>query len=308
MRTTDPLHGIAAFLAIADRLSFTAAAESLGLTRATIGAQLRELERRLGVRLVQRSTRHVALTVAGAAYREALAGLLQQVGAAERAAAFFQTEAAGRLKVSAPPDLAQRHMIAMIAAFMKAHPGIAVDLDLSHGAVNLVEQGFDLAIRGTLSVEPNLITRQIGSSPIHITAAPAYLAEHGAPATPDELAGHACLHFAMLRWGRAWLMSRDGVETRVALTPRLMINDGESLRRAALEGVGIALLPAFLVGEDVRAGRLVPVLTDWTVPSIPLHAVYPANRNIAAKVRLFVGFLADRFAAHPDLGAPPEPG
>jgi DNA-binding transcriptional LysR family regulator len=301
MKTTDPLAGITAFLAVAHRSSFSAAAEDLKVGRATIGAQVRALEHRLGVRLLQRSTRVVALTEAGAAYREALSALPAQVLEAERAATAFQTEAVGRLRIAAPPDLGPLHLAPVIVDFLSANPAVAVDLVLSTDVVDLIGGGFDLAIRGALAVEPTLVTRQIGSSPIVVCAAPDYLARRGAPAAPHDLQDHACLHFSELRWRRTWQFERDEETVRVPIVPRLECNDGPTLMAAAVAGAGIALEPAFVVGPAVRSGQLVPVLTDWHVPAVPVHAVYPAQRHIARKVRGFVDMLGKAFRQDPDL-------
>lgn len=333
MQTVDPLAGISAFLAVAEALSFSRAAEALELSRATVSAQVQALEARLGVRLFQRSTRTVALTEAGQAYRQALGGVLPQIREAERAAASYQKEAVGRLRVSAAPDLGPDHIVPAATEFLRLNPGVSLELDLSHGTVNLIEEGFDLAIRGTITVEPNLVTRRIGASPVLVCASPAYLERCGMPAHPTDLTRHACLHFSPLRWGPVWQFRRTvplrqvgtgeagqveagQVEAgqgeagqaepvlRVPILPRLASNDSRSLVAAALAGLGIALEPAFVVGPAIRAGRLVPVLTDWSVVTVPVHAVYPANRHIAVKVRSFVGFLADRLADHPDLSYP----
>lgn len=301
MKTVDPLDGIAVFLTVADMLNFSLAAERLGMSRATVSAQLQQLEKRLGVRLLHRSTRSVVLTEAGTAYRQALTGIVPQVREAERVALSFQKEAIGRLKVSAPPDLAQTHITPLTAEFLIANPALSIDLDVSLEAVNLIEAGFDLAIRGTISVEDNLVTRKIGQSPIHLCASPAYIARHGKPDRPEELADHACLHFSALRWGRVWPFARDEESVRVPIMPRFEINDAMSLRLATLSGAGLALLPAFIAGKDIREGRLVPLLADWTVASVPIHAVYPANRHIAVKVRQFVAFLAQCLEGHPDF-------
>ncbi|PSJ52210.1 LysR family transcriptional regulator [Pseudaminobacter soli (ex Li et al. 2025)] len=292
MKTLDPLDGIAAFLTVSTHLSFSKAADELGMSRATVGAQVRQLEDRLGIRLFQRSTRRIALTEAGAAYREALSGILPQIREAERAATSFQKEAVGRLRVSAPPDLGQLVIVPAVSEFLKLNPAVSIELDLSHRAVNLIEDGFDLAIRGRLSVDINLITRQLATSLIVICAAPDYIADHGAPETPHDLARHACLHFAELRWGRIWPFSRNGEEFRIPIVPRLELNHSLGLRDAALLGAGIVLLPDFIVGDDIRQGRLVRLLPDWDIGTIQLQAVYPANRHIAVKVRRFVAFLA----------------
>ncbi|WDZ79172.1 LysR family transcriptional regulator (plasmid) [Ensifer adhaerens] len=294
MKSLDPLDGIAAFLTVSTHLSFTKAADELGMSRATVGAQVRQLEDRLGIRLFQRSTRKIALTEAGAAYREALSGILPQIREAERTATSFQKEAVGRLRVSAPPDLGHLVIVPAVSEFLKLNPAVSVDLDLSHRVVNLVEDGFDLAIRGRLDVDINLITRQLATSSLVISASPAYLSEHGTPTTPHDLANHFCLHFAELRWGRIWPFRKNDEEFRIPIVPRLELNHSLGLRDAALSGVGVVLLPDFIVGEDLRQGRLVRLLPDWHISTIQLQAVYPANRHIAVKVRRFVSFLAGK--------------
>ncbi len=301
MKTLDPLAGVAAFLSVAETLSFSKAAEELTLSRATVSAQVKELERRLGIRLLQRTTRMAALTEAGTAYVQALSGILNQVREAERAASAFQKETVGGLRVSAVPDLGPDHLIPAIAKFLKLNPGLSIDLDLSLKTVNLIEERFDIAIRGTISLEPNIVTRQIGASPILVCASPEYLARHGMPQHPDDLARHACLHFSKLRWGRVWQFQQGDICLRVPIVPKLECNDGRSLLSAAVQGLGIALEPAFVVGPAIRSGQLVQVLSDWKIATVPIHAVYPANRHIAVKVRSFVSFLVDQLSDHPDF-------
>ena len=301
MKSRDPLEGLAAFITVAKHLSFTKAAEELNVSRATVGAQVQALESKTGIRLLHRSTRNVALTEAGATYYQALTGILPQVREAERAALSFQQEVIGRLKITAPPELGQLHLAAIIADFLIQNPAVSIDMSYSHRSINLVEDGFDLAIRGTISVEPGLITRQIASSPLVVCAAPAYLERHGMPREPMDLAEHACLHFSGLRWGSLWIFGKDDQTVRVPIVPRYQVNDGLSLREAAMAGAGVTLLPTFQIAPDLRAGRLVRVLGDWPMGSVPIHAVYPANKNIASKVRRFVDFLARRLVSR-DLG------
>lgn len=297
MRTRDPLDGIAAFLSVASRMNFSQAAAELGMSRQTVGAQIRQLEDRLGIRLLHRSTRKVTLTEAGSAYRDALSGVLPQIREAERAATSFHEETVGRLKISAPPDLGRIVIVKAVSEFIELNPAVAVDLDLSHRAVNLIDEGFDLAIRGRLAIEETLITRHLASSRIVLCASPDYLARSGKPVAPYDLAQHACLHFSEIRWGRVWIFRRDGEELRVPITPRCEVNDALSLRDMALFGSGVALLPSYLVVDDLAKGRLVQVLADWDTGTVPIHVVYPANRHIAIKVRRFVDFIATRVRA-----------
>ncbi len=301
MKSVDPLAGISVFLAIADTLNFSAAARRLDMSRATVGAQLDGLEKRLGVLLFQRTTRSVSLTEAGAAYRDSLSGVLTQIRQAERAANSFQKEVVGRIRIAAPQELASEYMAPVIAEFLAANPAISIELVLSNKTVNLIGEGFDLAIRGTISTEPNLVVRKIGSSPIMVCAAPAYLKRNGLPSSPDQLANHACLHFSELRGGRVWPFTIGKNTVRVPIEPRLEVNDGGSLCRAAIEGAGITLLPGFIVGAAIRAGKLVQLLPEWTIATVPINSVYPSNRHIATKVRSFVSLLKERLSQHPHL-------
>lgn len=306
MKTSDPLSGLAVFPAVAEHLSFTRAAEVLGMSRPTASAQVDQLERRLGVRLLHRSTRHLALTEAGAAFQVRLRDVTDMVRAAERAAVHHQEFPVGRLRISAPPDLGMIHLTPMIARFLAEHPSIEIELELSNTAVNLIEHKFDLAVRGTIRIDETLITRKLGASGVLICASPDYLARAGAPLVPEDLAEHRCLHFSGLRWGRSWEMHRGNVVRRIPIAPVFEVNDGQNLATAALCGLGIALLPSFVVGPHVRDGRLVRLLEDWHIAEVPLHAVYPDNRFIAAKVKSFVAYLAAEFRREPDLWDEPN--
>jgi DNA-binding transcriptional LysR family regulator len=303
MKTVDPLHGVAAFLAVAEHESFTAGAAALGLTRATVSAQVADLEQRLGVRLLHRSTRNVRLTPAGAAYRERIMDLPGRMAEAERAARAEHAAPEGRLRLTAPPDLSIRFLVPWVAEFLALHPGVSIEMELSNTPRNLIEGRFDLAIRGTLDVGPNLITRALGQSRLVTCARADYLARRGVPTVPTDLAVHDLLHFSGLRRGRVWSFARAGAEVEVPVTPRFELSEGLALRAAALEGAGLVQLPAFIIGHDLRAGRLVAVLTDWEQRTVPLHAVYPDNRLIAARVKTFVAYLAARAKAEIDLQA-----
>ncbi|MEZ5796374.1 MAG: LysR family transcriptional regulator [Paracoccaceae bacterium] len=303
MKTVDPLHGLAAFLAVAEHQSFTAGAAAMGLTRATVSAQVAELEARLGVRLLHRSTRNVRLTPAGEAFRARLDDLPGRVAEAERAARAEHSAPEGRLRVTAPPDLAMRFLVPWVAEFLRLHPGISIEMELSNAPRNLIESRFDLAIRGTLAVGENLVTRALGQSRLIACARADYLAQRGVPQAPMDLVGHDLLHFAALRQGRSWSFLRGQERVDVPVSPRLELSDGWALRSAALEGAGVVQLPAFIIGHDLREGRLQPVLTEWQGRPVPLHAVYPDNRLIAARVRTFVAFLAAKAKAEADLQA-----
>lgn len=301
MKTLDPLAGVTAFIAVSDLLNFGAAAERLGMSRATVSAQIGELERRLGVRLFQRSTRHVRLTEAGEAYRVALGGVAGQVEEAERIAQSFQTEAIGKIRLTAPDELCERYVVPAMAEFLAGQPGLAMEIELTSRRVDIVGEGFDLAIRASLAVEPNLIVRRLATSPVTLTASPDYLERRGVPQSPDALLSHDIVHHSGLKAGALWVMRRGEEERRVPVTPHVQVNIGGVLRDSAIAGLGITYLPEFITGDAIRAGHLVRVLPEWRIQSVDVNAVYPSNRNITPKVRGFVSVLANRFEGEADF-------
>lgn len=301
MKTLDPLAGVTSFIAVSDLLNFGAAAERLGMSRATVSAQIGELEKRLGVRLFQRSTRHVRLTEAGEAYRVALGGVSGQVQEAERIAQSFQTEAVGKIKLTAPDELCERYVVPAMAEFLRDQPGLTMEIELGSRRVDIVKEGFDLAIRASLAVEPTLIVRRLATSPVTLTASPAYLERRGAPQNPDELLRHDIVHHSGLKAGALWVMRRGNEERRIPVTPHVQINMGSMLRDSAIAGLGVTYLPEFITGDAIRAGRLVRVLPEWRIQSVDVNAVYPSNRNITPKVRGFVSVLAKRFEGAADF-------
>lgn len=293
MRSRDPLAGLSVFARIGETLSFTRAAEHLGISRATASAQLRDLERRLGVRLLHRNTRSVTLTEAGKAYLESLRVVLPQLAAAEEEVMAIQKEHVGRIKLSAPPDLGKLYIAPLIGDFLKVHPGINIQMDLSLEIVDLVGRGVDLAIRSTLSSAPNTIVRRIGGSPLVACASRDYLKLSKPINLPTDLKEHSVLHFSPLRWGRVWSFEKGNVHERIEVVPRFEANDSESLKTAALRGAGVALLPQYLVKQELHVGALERVLGDWSANELEINAVFPASRHIAAKVRALVSFLTN---------------
>jgi DNA-binding transcriptional LysR family regulator len=292
MKTLDPLAGIAVFLTIAETFSFSRAAEQLGMSRATVSVQLRQLEMRLGVRLLQRNTRSVTLTEAGQIYLRALEGVLSQVHAADQDIRAVNEGAIGHIRLSAPPDLGQLFVAPLLADFITKYPDINVEMELSLEAVDLVGKGFDLAIRGTIAVDQNLIVRRLMSSRLVVCASPSYLAGAEPVHTPADLKRQAILHFAPLRWGRSWHFEKGETREQVTFMPRIETNDSMSLKAAVLRGAGIALLPSYVVWDALQDGSLISLLPDWTATDLEIYAVYPAYRHIAAKVRTLVNYLA----------------
>lgn len=295
----DPLDGVAAFARVVDSGSFSAAAQRLKISKSAVSAHVQRLEERLGVRLLNRTTRRLSVTEAGAAYYRHCARILAEAEAAEQAASALQREPRGTLRISAPDSFGWMHVAPAVPDFLQRYPGLSIDVTLSPRHVNLVEEGLDLAIRiGVLEDSP-LIVRKLAPSRHVLCAAPAYLREHGTPRKPADLARHNCLCVSLMSWGDEWRFAGKGGEVRIPVNGNFRSNGAEMLRAAALDGVGIAILPSWAVAEPLRAGLLRRVLADWEPPASTIYAVYPGNRLMSAKVRAFVDHLARRFGRMP---------
>jgi DNA-binding transcriptional LysR family regulator len=295
----DPLDGIAAFARVVDSGSFSAAARRLNVSKSAISANVQRLEERLGIRLLNRTTRRLSVTEAGAAYYRHCARILAEAEAAEQAASALQREPRGTLRISAPDSFGWMHVAPAVPAFLKRYPDLGIDIKLSLAFVNLVEEGFDLAIRIGVLEDSALVVRKLAPSRRVLCAAPAYLKERGVPRAPDDLANHNCLCADLLTWGDEWRLVGKRGEVGVVVSGSFRSNNAEMLRAAALDSIGIAALPTWAVAEQLRSGRLRRVLTAWEAPVSTIHAVYPGNRLMSMKVRAFVDHLARCFGRPP---------
>ena len=297
----DNLADIAVFVRVVERGSFTVAADDLAISRAAVSKYVSRLEERLGARLMQRTTRRLSLTEAGAALFEASRGALERIEEAEGAIARFQSEPRGRLRVSAPMSFGILHLGPVLADFGRAHPHVTLDLAFDDRYVNLVEEAFDVAIRiGKLS-DSSLVARKLAATRLIACAAPSYLAEHGEPEVPEDLAAHNCLLYSYLATANVWRFTApDGREIPVAVSGNLRANNGIVEAEAAAAGMGILMTPTFYVGPMIRAGRLKQILAAYRGPEIGIHAVYPQRAHVPPKVRVFVDFLARRFGRKPE--------
>lgn len=288
----DPLDGIATFARVVESGSFSAAADRLALSKSAVSAHVQRLEERLGVRLLNRTTRRLSVTEAGAAYYRHCARILAEAEAAEQAAGALQREPRGTLRISAPDSFGTMHVAPAVPAFLRRYPELSVDITLSPAHVNLLEEGLDLAIRiGVLEDSP-LVVRKLAPSRLVLCAAPAYLGERGKPREPGDLARHNCLCTSLLPWGDEWRLAGKRGERRVAVSGSLRSNSADMLRSAAIDGIGIALLPSWAVAEELRSGVLQRVLEGWEPPASTIYAVYAGNRLMSMKVRAFVDHLA----------------
>ncbi len=297
----ENLTDIAVFVRVVERGSFTLAADDLSLSRAVVSKYVSRLEERLGARLMQRTTRRLSLTEAGAALFEASRGALERIEEAEGAFARFQSEPRGRLRVSAPMSFGILHLGPMLAEFAQAQPHISLDLTFDDRFVNLVEERFDVALRIGKLADSSLVARKLASTRLVACASPAYLAEHGEPETPEDLAAHNCLLYSYLATANVWRFTApDGREIPVAVSGNLRANNGIVEAEAAVAGMGVLMTPTFYVGPLIRAGKLRQILTKYRGPEIGIHAVYPQREHVPPKVRVFVEFLAKRFGKKPD--------
>lgn len=296
----DHLTEMSIFAAVVEAGGFTAAGRTLGLSKSAVSKQVARLEARLGSRLLQRTTRRIALTEAGAVFLEGCQRVLAEAAAAEAAVTHLAGSVRGLLRVNAPMSFGLRYLSTLMARFMTLHPELQVDLSLNDRRVDLVEEGFDVGVRIGLLPDSSLVARQLAPIRRSLCASPDYLVRHGWPETPEALRGHACLLYSYLDTPRVWrFRGADGVR-RIAIRGPLESNNGEVLAEAAVAGIGIACLPTFIVCDALADGRLVELLTDWTDDREPaLYAVYPERRHLAPKVRAFVDFLAEAITDPP---------
>jgi DNA-binding transcriptional LysR family regulator len=290
----DKLAAIRAFVSVAEEGGFSAAAQELGFSKSAASRQIAALEEELGAQLLKRSTRSVRLTDSGYAYLERCRSLLADLEEADQAIAALQNEPKGLLKINAPMSFGVSHAAPAVAAFMVRYPELQVALILNDRFVDPYDEGFDVTLRiGTLE-DSSLAARKLAQIEMGLYASPAYLEKHGRPRGPDDLKSHAALHYGRPSAQTAWDLR--GAREAVAIRYRLCSNNGDALRVAALAGLGIALIPAFLVRDEMQNGRLVALLDGFEPKPIDLYAIYPPTRFLAAKVRLFIDFLAERFA------------
>jgi len=286
-----------AFARVAEQRSFTAAAGQLDITRGMATRYVAQLEEHLGARLLNRTTRRVSLTEAGAAYLERCNQLLADLEEAEAAASLHVAEARGTLRVTSALAFGVRYVAPVLGDFMRDHPRVVVDLSFNDRTVDLVEEGYDLAIRIGELPSSSLSARRLATTRMVVCAAPAYWRRRGRPATPEDLAGHDALHYVYSATSDEWRFAdASGAPRNVRIRHRLRANNGDALLRAAISGLGVVQLPSFMVHDVLARGELETALGEFCAPELGIHAVYPARRLLAAKVRSFVDFLADRFA------------
>jgi DNA-binding transcriptional LysR family regulator len=296
------------FAAVADAGSLVGAAKRLRLSPPAVTRAVAALEERLGVRLLTRTTRSLALTEAGVRFLDSSRRLLADLDEAEKVAAGETATPGGHLTITASVTLGRTHVASIVLEFLKAEPRVTASLLLLDRVVNLVEEGIDVAVRIARLPDSTLVARRVGSVRRVLVASPAYLAVRGRPVTPDDLKRHDVIAFTGLLPGREWRFLDDGRGAAVALTPRLEVNDAQAAIAGAERGGGITVALSYMVAGAIADGRLTPVLDRYTMPAVPVQLVTPPGRAMAAKVRSFLDFAAPRLrealAAEGETGAP----
>ena len=288
----DTLGSLNAFVRAAETRSFTVAGRQLGVSSSAIGKSVARMEERLGVRLFHRSTRSITLTAEGALFLDRCRRIFSEIEAAELELSQTHEAPRGTLRVGLP--LVGMLMIPTLAAFMRTYPEIMLDLDFSDRIIDVIEEGFDAVVRFADAGDTRLMSRALGTYRRRLVAAPAYLAAKGVPKTPDDLKAHACLHhrFPTSRRFEQWPLPPEQAGVEIELPKTAVASTLEPLIYMAEQGLGIAYLPDFAIGRQLREGLLVTVLDDYTDRSGPLRVLWPSSRHLAPKLRAFVDFLA----------------
>ena len=299
MSTPDPLDGISTFVQVVETGGFTPAAERLGLTRSAVGKAIARLESRLGVRLLQRTTRSQTLTEEGLLYYERCTRALKELDAAEADLEGCRSEPTGRLRVSAPEGFGQLCVAPILLELTRQHPQLQLDLSFSDRPVDLIEEGFDLAIRiGPLRDSGTLAARMIGMQHISIGASPAYLAQHGTPKTLQDLQGHAVIHYSCTGVPVPWsIQPTEDSRTQIRMASQISMDDVQAIAAATVAGYGIAWMPCWLLSSHVKRGELTHILPEHRADSWEIHAVWPQTKRMRRKLRVAIDALVAKTPA-----------
>lgn len=302
----DRFQEMQAFTAVVDAGSFVRAAESLKLSKTAVSRLVADLEARLGTRLLHRTTRKLSLTPEGEVFHERCRLLLDGVAEAEAELSTHTGEAVGQLRLNVPVSFGLLHLAPLWPAFMARHPKVVLDVTLADRMVDLVEEGYDLAVRISRLQASSLVSRQLTTTRMVLCASPEYLRRHGTPEHPSELAHHAVIAYSLLSTGDQWVFQAtldatdaprlDGV-IHVKVTPRMRTNSGDTCCAAAVQHRGIVLQPTFLVGQYLASGALVEVLPQYRSLELGVYAVYPSRKHLTPKVRVLIDFLVEAFRA-----------
>ena len=297
----NKLQAMEVFIQVVDAGGFTRAAENMQLPKATVSTLIAALESSLSVKLLNRTTRHVSITSDGAAYYEHCVRILSDVREAEESLSRTRLNPSGRLRVDAPTALASELLIPALPDFFARYPDIVLELGCSDRPVDLIEEGVDCAVRGGELGDVNLIARRVGVLHFITCASPSYLAHHGTPQHPNDLPRHRGVNFFSAKTGRTyeWDFTRDGERIQIAMLSHIALNDSNAYSAAGVAGLGIVQMTHFMLAPLMEQGKMVELLKEWESDPLPIHVIYPPNRHLSAKVRVFVEWVADMFNNHP---------
>ena len=295
----DRLTSMEVFLKVVEFGSFIGASEALNISRPMASKHVQRLEDDLGVRLLHRTTRKVSLTEAGHSFHARCQTIFDEIGAAVAEAGNLQVEPKGLLRLNAPLTFGRAHLTRAIAGFQEKHPGVRIDLTLNDRKVDIIDEGFDLAIRISILSDSSLIARKIAPCKMVLCAAPSYLNASGVPTKPADLAQHNCLIYTYLGESRHWSLKKGDEEISVSVDGDFRTNFGEAVVEAAAFGRGIVLEPSFTVAPYLADGRLVQILSDYSPTELGIYAVYPPTRRLPQKVRVFIDHLVATFGSEP---------
>jgi DNA-binding transcriptional LysR family regulator len=288
----DKLTSMNVFIRVAKLESFSSAANDLGISKAMVTKHIMELENKLGLRLFNRTTRNLSLTEVGSFYLERAQQVLHDIEEIEAAMTHLQSEPLGTLKISAPPVIGVTHIAPALADFLKIYPDLSVDLILKSSQSDLIDEGLDISIYLGVVEDTSLIARKLGSSPSVVCGAPSYFEKYGIPQTPEDLEHHSCLVNLSVSPRNRWhFTSRSGEHKIIKVSGRMRANMADPIKAAALNGLGLIMLPKYIVGKHITEGRLQVILEDYTNQPLDIHAVYPHRKYLSAKVSVFLDFL-----------------
>jgi DNA-binding transcriptional LysR family regulator len=294
----DKFQEMASFVAVVEAGSFVGAADATGLSKAAVSRHVAELEQRLGARLLHRTTRRLSLTDDGQLFFTRAKEMLAAIDEAESEISSRSGEPSGLLRINAPLTFGVLHLAPLWGRFAQLYPKVSLDIELSDRVVDLVEEGYDLAVRITNLPNSQLVSRRLASTRMVACASPPYLALHGTPAHPDELAQHEVISYSYWAARNEWTFTApDDSLVTVRTHARIHANNGDTCRAAALDHQGIILQPDFLVADDLRRGDLVELLPTYRAMTLGIHAVYPSRKHLPIKTRRLVDFLVEAFAA-----------
>ncbi len=297
---TDRLAGMIVFARVVEAKSFSAAADRLGISKSLASRQVTALEQSLSVKLLNRSTRKLSLTDAGAVFYEHCAVIVQEMELAEQRVSQTQSEPAGLVKVTAVPAFAVRHVLPAIAEFHQQYPKIQVKLSCSNRTLDLGDEGFDLGIRVSFRPAEHLVARKLADNRAVLCASPVYLKRHGTPHRIEDLGEHDCVLFSVLAPKGAWTFRRNGRKYSVKISGTLETDDMDAVRSAVLASLGIGLLPSYMVGTELQQGQLIPLLRQYqAMPESGIYLVYLPNRTLPSRIRALIEFLVARFEHTP---------